>query len=91
MKYDHVTYGKGYTVIVEPQDRAADVMHNIITGGLLGGRSLEGVAVELDTSQPLSPILADVKEELALDSVTSTDDKGWIHKSGGHADSRGAF
>lgn len=46
-KYKHVTYGKGFVIKVDPHGRAADVLHNMITGGLLGGRSLDGVEIEL--------------------------------------------
>lgn len=42
-EYKHVTYGKGFTLEVTPKDRGADVMHYLITGHLLGGRSLDGV------------------------------------------------
>jgi len=41
--YENVTYGRGYALKVTPEDRSADVMHYLITGGLLGGRSLDGV------------------------------------------------
>lgn len=44
--FERVTYGKRLVLKVEPEDRAADVMHYVITGGLLGGRSLEGVTWE---------------------------------------------
>ena len=45
-EYRQVTYGKGYAIKVTPEDRAVDVMHYLITGGLLGGRSLGGVTWE---------------------------------------------
>lgn len=43
MKYNHITYGKGFALEVTPPTRSADVMHYLLTGGLLGGRSLDGV------------------------------------------------
>ncbi len=45
-EYKQVTYGKGWAIRVTPEDRAADVMHHLITGGLLGGRTLDGVTWE---------------------------------------------
>jgi len=45
-EYQHVTYGKGFTLRVTPEDRAADVIHFLITGALLGGKSLDGVTWE---------------------------------------------
>ena len=49
MKYETVTYGKGWAIEVTPEDRSVDVMHYLLTGHLLCGRSLEGVSwVELD-------------------------------------------
>ena len=45
-KYKKTVYGKGWAIKVTPDDRAADVMHYLITGGLLGGRSLDGVTWE---------------------------------------------
>lgn len=45
-KYEHKTYGTGFVLKVEPEDRAADVSHYLITGHLLGGRSLYGVVWE---------------------------------------------
>ena len=43
MEYKEVTYGKGFVLEVTPPDRSADVMHYLLTGHLLCGRSLEGV------------------------------------------------
>ena len=43
MKYEQKVYSKGYTLEVDPSDRGPDVLHFLITGHLLGGRSLEGV------------------------------------------------
>ena len=45
-EYVHKVYATGFAIKVTPEDRGVDVMHNIITGGLLGGRSLEGVTAE---------------------------------------------
>lgn len=45
-EYNHVVYRKGFAIDVTPEERSADVMHYLITGGLLGGRSLEGVTWE---------------------------------------------
>jgi hypothetical protein len=39
-------FGKGVSLIVDPPERAADVMHYLITGHLLGNRSLDGVTWE---------------------------------------------
>ena len=46
MNYEHKTYGKGRSITVNPGDRAADVLHYLICGTLLGGRSLDGVTWE---------------------------------------------
>ena len=43
----HVTYGTGFIVKSVPESRAEDVMHFLVTGGLLGGRSLDGVTWEV--------------------------------------------
>ena len=43
MKYEDKTYGKGWSVKVDPGDRCADVLHYLMFGTLLGGRSLDGV------------------------------------------------
>ena len=40
------TYGTGFAVKVTPEDRSVDVLHYLTTGGLLGGRSLDGVIWE---------------------------------------------
>jgi hypothetical protein len=40
------TYGKGFALEVTPKDRSADVLHYVLTGNLLGGRSLDGVTWE---------------------------------------------
>lgn len=40
------TYSNGCTLKVTPEDRTEDVIHFLITGHLLGGRSLDGVAWE---------------------------------------------
>lgn len=42
-KYEHVVYGVGFKLKVNPPDRGMDVMHYLITGHLLGGRSLDNV------------------------------------------------
>jgi len=49
MKYEHKVYAKGFALKVTPSDRAVDVMHAAITGtGTgLGGRSLDGVELEV--------------------------------------------
>ncbi len=41
----HEIYGKGWAVKVIPEDRAIDVQHYLLTGHLLGGRSLDGVQI----------------------------------------------
>ncbi len=46
MKYEHKVYSQGYALKVTPEDRSMDVMHFLITGHLLGDRSLEGVEWE---------------------------------------------
>jgi len=46
MKYEQKTYGKGWSITVDPGDRAADVLHYLMFGTLLGGRSLDGVTWE---------------------------------------------
>jgi len=57
-KYPHVTYASGFAVKVSPSNRGADVIHNMITGHLLGGRSLDGVAVErLDNDPEIKGIM----------------------------------
>ena len=38
-------YGVGWTVAVDPPSRAADVMHYMMTGHQLCGRSLDGVVI----------------------------------------------
>lgn len=45
-EYKAVTYGTGRCFKVTPTDRGADVLHHLVTGGLLGGRSLGGVTWE---------------------------------------------
>lgn len=53
MKYNHITYGKGFALEVDPPTRAADVIHYLLTGGLLGEKSLDGVVwkeVSADTT-----------------------------------------
>ena len=45
-KYKHVVFSEGFSIKVTPEDRAVDVMHYLLTGGLLGGKSLEGVTYE---------------------------------------------
>jgi len=45
-KYDAKTYGQGFVLKVDPPDRAGDVIHYLTTGGLMGGRSLDGVTWE---------------------------------------------
>ena len=39
-------YTQGYSLKVTPSDRSIDVFHHLTTGGLLGGRSLDGVTWE---------------------------------------------
>jgi len=46
MKYKETVYSEGYALKVVPEDRAIDVLHHLVTGGLLGGRSLDGVTLE---------------------------------------------
>jgi hypothetical protein len=46
MEYEHKTYSTGWSVKVTPEDRTVDVLHYLTTGGLLGGRSLDGVTWE---------------------------------------------
>lgn len=41
--YEIKTYGTGFAVVVDPPERGADVLHYLVTGHLLGGRSLDGV------------------------------------------------
>lgn len=63
-EYKHVTYGKAWSMEVTPEDRAVDVLHYLTTGGLLGGRSLEGVTWEL-SSKGLGVIQNNRKRVLA--------------------------
>lgn len=42
-RYTHKTYNCGIAIEVDPKERAPDVLHYLITGHLLGGRSLDGV------------------------------------------------
>lgn len=42
-KYDHKVYGTGFALKVDPPERASDVMHYLVTGHLMCGRSLDGV------------------------------------------------
>jgi len=44
--YIHKTYAKGFAINVTPGDRCADVLHYLMFGTFLGGRSLEGVTWE---------------------------------------------
>lgn len=39
-------YKCGFALKVIPEDRSADVLHYLMTGYLLGGRSLDGVTWE---------------------------------------------
>jgi len=45
-KYQHTVYAKGWAIKVNPPERSHEVMHYLMTGGLLGGRSLDGVTWE---------------------------------------------
>lgn len=52
------TYSTGFAIKVTPEDRATDVMHHLTTGGLLGGRSLDGVTWEYLNNQELDSYAA---------------------------------
>jgi len=51
-QYQHITYGAAMTVTAEPSNRAEDVMYYLITGQLMGERSLDGVTWEVETEGP---------------------------------------
>lgn len=51
-RYEIKTYGTGIAVKVTPKDRSEDVLYYLITGQLMGGRSLDGVTwEEVDNSE----------------------------------------
>jgi hypothetical protein len=56
MKHEQKTYGKGWSITVDPSDRAADVLHYLICGTLLGGRSLDGVTWEENKNKELEEV-----------------------------------
>ena len=41
--YEVTTYAKGFSIEVEPPERAHEVLHYLICGVELGGNSLDGV------------------------------------------------
>ena len=51
MRYEHKVYGEGYAFTCKPEKRedgtpyGVDILHYLITGYLLGGRSLDGVEI----------------------------------------------
>lgn len=42
-RYRHITYGTRFAIDVDPPERVEDVLHYLLTGQLLEGRSLEDV------------------------------------------------
>lgn len=65
-KYKHTVYSKGFAVKVTPSDRAADVMHAMITGSDKGlcGRSIDGVEIEIVDSPDATKMLARSMREI---------------------------
>ncbi len=43
MKHEHKIHTNGFAIEVDPPEMVRDVMHYLVTGGLLCGRSLDGV------------------------------------------------
>ena len=43
MKYEHKVYSSGFVVEVYPKERSHEVLHFLITGHFLCGKSLKGV------------------------------------------------
>ena len=66
-KYETETYGTGFILRVTPQDRSADVMHYLITGHLLGSRSLDGVTWEEVDDEAMQEIQNQRAKELIQD------------------------
>lgn len=66
---EHKTYGMGVAIKVTPEDRSADVMHYLITGHLLGDRSLEGVTWEDIEGEEYNEIQEQRAKVLAQESV----------------------
>lgn len=64
MEYEQKTYAQGFAVVVDPPERAADVMHYLITGHLLCNRPLDGVTWEKVESVEYNALLAKRAKDL---------------------------
>ena len=70
--------GKSWAVHVDPPSRGADVMHYMITGHLLGGRSLEGVSVQDATDSKFGRIQDRRARDLARSLEEVRADRVWL-------------
>jgi hypothetical protein len=67
-----MVYGSGFALKVTPEDRSTDVLHYLLTGHLLGGRTLEGVEwEELEVNEEYRKLQKRRAWELARDMEES--------------------
>ena len=73
MKYTPAIHRKGFYLRVTPEDRAADVLHYLITDYLLGSQPLEGVTWEHVANTEYEQLAKRRADELRHDMMECVD------------------